>query len=329
MVGVSTRAGGDETSLTESRKTSYGVKTVVLIINYNRPGDTVKCVKSLLEPGVDNACVVVMDNGSASDNVGPIVQALGERISILSSTHNIGVAAGWNESITRVRSRFDPEYILLLNNDTEIDSGVLRDLVQFLDAHQNVGAAGPSIVNPDNPSELQYERHRLQTSPVIDYELCGCALIVRTTVFDEIGMFDEDFFIYAEETDLLHRMRRSHYSAYYVPTSGRVRHRVSSTSSMTSGFEAYHRARNLLLFGGKNLQGMELERFLLSYFFKWIPRNLLEDVVRPRCRLFVKGRIAGAVDGIRLLRKSRIQRRLTNSPASKSRPVGFEMRWLN
>jgi len=135
-------------------------------------------------------------------------------------------------------------------------------------------------------------------SPMVNYEISGAAILIRKKAFEIVGIFDEDFFAYGEESDFLHRMKKFDIYPFYFPTSGKVHHKGSATSSMISGFEAYHRSRNSLVFIAKNLAGKELLLSLARYFLIQMPIGLLSDMRSRDRRNRIRGRIRGIVAGI-------------------------------
>lgn len=275
---------------------------VVVVLNLNRPRDTIECVESVLKSEYDNLEVTVFDNGSIGDDVFQLRSRFGDSIRIMESTGNVGVAAAWNSVVKTVCLASNPEFFFFLNNDATIDSSTLYEILLFSETESAIGAVGPTILAYDPPHDFQYVRHEKIIHPVVDYNLSGCALLVRTDVFRAVGLFDEDYFVYAEEKDFLRRMKDSEWLAYYLPTRGKVYHRGAMTSSMLSGFEAFHRSKSELTFAAKNLDGFELAAFICRYFLKWLPRSILNGLDLPKegerksSLCYALGAVAGMTD---------------------------------
>lgn len=272
--------------------------TLTIVINHNRCEDTVACVKSVIESQPPNNRIAVIDNGSATDDFATIEKELGQITHVLRSESNLGVAAAWNKAIKDISVIHEPKYILLLNNDTIVDGDVISELVEFMERTACAGASSPTIVTFDSPHVLQYTHHKGITEPTVDFHLSGCALMVRRKTIEDVGTFDEDYFMYTEETDFLYRMKRTSWKPYYVPTMGKVYHKGAATSSMISGFEAFHRTRNELVFAAKNLSGKELLFFLERFFLRWLPKSIIDDLSRPSGGNSMVRRVLGAVSGI-------------------------------
>jgi GT2 family glycosyltransferase len=283
-------------------------RVATVILSLNGADDTIPCVESVIISGTGNRTIVV-DNGSRREDKARLEAALGGLVHLISLPDNVGVAAGWNIAIRSAFERYDPDFVFLLNNDTVLDKGVVRELVLFMDESPRTGAAGPSIMTYDDWSLHQYPRYRGVNQPIRDRKLSGCALLVRREVFDEIGMFDEEYFAYAEESDFLERMNQRGWSSYYIPTTARVYHKGAHTSSSISGFEAFHRTRNRLLFAGKNLSGVGQMVSVFSFFFKTLPLDLYHDLISSDKAARLGSRARGLIDGLRLFMMWRLRGR--------------------
>ena len=152
-----------------------------------------------------------------------------------------------------------PDYVYVLNPDTEVRPGAIGSLVRFLEASPQVGIAGGNFEHLDGriwpiafrfPTIFSELSHGLQIGIVsrllrrwtvawpmiqltqpIDW-ICGAAMMIRPAVFDRIGGFDENYFLYFEETDFCNRARRAGYATWYVPES-RVMHIMGQSTKVT------------------------------------------------------------------------------------------------
>jgi len=292
---------------TESSQPSdkSGTGLVVVILNLNRPDDTIQCAQSVLQSGYPIGRIVVLDNGSSGDDVARISSVFGSSIDVLRSEKNLGVAAGWNRAIAYASDLYSPDLVFLLNNDAVVDASVVGELVDFIQNHDCAGIAGPPIVDFLPPHQHQRKMLKDLSEPTIDYFLFGCALLIRWEVFESIGLFDEDFFVYGEETDLLERMKSSRWLPYYVPTRGKVYHKWAETASMMSGFEAFQRARSGLILRAKHHRGMRGLASIASYFLHWELAGYLSDLRSKDKQSRVLSRTRGIIAGLRMFRKVR------------------------
>jgi len=274
---------------------------VVIILNFNGVEDTIQCVESLSLLDERGVRIVVLDNGSSNDVWSRIQTSLEEDVRLLRLEKNVGVAAGWNVALGFALREYEPEFVFLLNNDAIVERGVIDELVRFMSTSEYIGAAGPSIMKFERRSENQDARYRGIRKPFRERRLSGCALLIKKDVFDDVGFFDEQYFAYAEEADFLERMNQHGWRSFYVPTTAKVFHKRAHTSSCISGFEAFHRTRNRLLFAGKNLTGMKFLASIASFFFKTLPLDLMRDLSSSDRTLRIKSRARGFVEGTRLL----------------------------
>lgn len=251
------------------------MKLLIVIVNYRSADLTIDCLRSLEQEltALPDARVIVTDNQSPDDSVATLKAAVTKNhwdawATIQPLPRNGGFAYGNNAAIgPALQSPNPPDYVLLLNPDTIIRLGAIRALVDFMDAHPNVGIAGSRLEDPDGTPQRsafrfpsvasEFERgiriglvtkilsHRVVAPPVpggpgpSDW-VAGASMIVRREVFDRIGLMDEKYFMYFEEVDFCLQARRAGWPCWYVPAS-RVVHLVGSISQLSD--HRKHRAR--------------------------------------------------------------------------------------
>jgi N-acetylglucosaminyl-diphospho-decaprenol L-rhamnosyltransferase len=237
----------------------------VVIVTYKSAELTVACLRSIESDRKTSGLgvrVVVVDN--ASGDV-PIIEAAIKRqgweswVTLLGAPKNGGFAYGNNLGIQRAYASSRPRYVYLLNPDTEIRPGAMNSLVNFLEAHPSVGIAGSSFEYVDGrdwpiafrfPTLISEMSHGLQVGLIsrllhrwtvavpmtkvaqpTDW-ICGASMMIRPAVIDVIGGFDENYFLYYEETDFCYRALRAGYPTWYVPES-RVMHIMGQSTKVT------------------------------------------------------------------------------------------------
>lgn len=199
--------------------------------------------------------VLVVDNAS-TDGSAAMIRARFPWVRLVENRENVGFARANNQAIRESEGH----YVLLLNPDTEVKSGALETLVRFADAHPQVGAVGPRLVNPDGT--LQSSCHPTPTLagevwrlfhldvlwPYARYQMSawdldnprrvdviqGACLLLRRAALDQIGFLDEDYFMYSEEVDLCHRLKRAGWSLYWVPEAQVVHYGGRSTQQVAA-----------------------------------------------------------------------------------------------
>lgn len=223
-----------------------GERTSAVIVHYRTAAETLRAARSLAATA-PAAEVVVVDNASG-DEIGGLLAAQVPSARLLAEDSNRGFGAGCNRG-ARETSR---PYLLFLNSDAAVKPGAVAALEAALDAHRSAAAVGPRLLNADG--SLQASVRRLPTPWRIFCEssglaflsggrapleghtatrqdhsrgreveaLMGAALLVRREAFEDAGGFDEAFFLYAEETDLMARWGGRRWKLLYEPSAAVV-----------------------------------------------------------------------------------------------------------
>ncbi len=240
-------------------------RLLIVIVNYKTAELTRNCLGSL-EPelaGIAGAGVTVVENASGdADALASTILENGWQgwVRLDVSEVNGGFAYGNNRAIRHaLLSENPPEYVMLLNSDTEVRPGAMRALLDFMDRRPDVGIAGSSFENADGTdwpiafrfpsvaSELEsglrlglvskllkdrvVPRVMEKTESPVDW-VAGACMICRRQVFDDIGLMDEEYFLYCEETDFCLRASRAGWPCWYVP-QGRVMHIAGQSTGLT------------------------------------------------------------------------------------------------
>ena len=223
----------------------------IIIVNWNTRDLLAKCLASIFAyPPSSQFEVWVVDNAS-SDGSTNIVSQDFPQVRLIRNSSNLGFARANNQAIRQATGR----YVLLLNPDTKVMPGALPVLVAFMDESPTSGAAGPRLLSPDG--KLQISSHPSPTllrefwrlfhldnlRPYSVYAmhawdlvhprpvevLQGACLILRREALDQIGLLDEDYFIYSEEVDLCYRLKKAGWQTYWVPESEVIHFEGQST----------------------------------------------------------------------------------------------------
>jgi GT2 family glycosyltransferase len=238
----------------------------VIVVNWNGAEILETCLQSLKEQTYSNLEVIVVDNGSTDRSVALVENQFGDLVRLLRNPTNLGFAGGNNTGI-RVANG---DYIALLNNDAIANPHWVEELIKATEADPQIGMLASKIYSLEEPSVLDSAgglliypdglsrgRGRLEKD-VGQYDKLeevlipsGCACLYRKSMLDEIGLFDEDFFAYSDDTDLGLRGRIAGWKCLYVPTAV-VYHRYSSTTGRYSPLKAFLAERNRLWVATKN-----------------------------------------------------------------------------
>ncbi len=218
-------------------------KVDVIVVTYNAAGYIETCLKSVLTRNPRYPYTITVVDNASTDGTVDIVAAKFPVVNIRRNTHNLGFARANNAAVGEARG----DYVVFLNPDTDVKEGALDNLIDFLEAHPEAGAAGPKLLNSDGSLQLTgntfptlcnllfetlfldrlfprsrvFGAHKLswwnrQEAAPVDWVMGAC-LAVRREVGERLGWFDARFYMYFEETDLCRRIREAGYKVYYVP----------------------------------------------------------------------------------------------------------------
>ncbi|XRO76035.1 glycosyltransferase family 2 protein [Methanocaldococcus sp. 28A] len=221
------------------------------------------------------------------------------RMILIKNNDNYGYAGGNNVGIKFALSVLDPDYVLLLNNDTVVDSNFLTELVKVAESDKNIGIVGPKIYYYDYKGRsdvIQYcgvtfipkllhkkvvgykETHYNHIEPVLTDEVHGACMLIKKDIFWKVGFLDNNFFAYWEETDFCYKSRRMGYKLKVVPIA-EIWHKTGSNNpseKRISTFATYLFARNAIYFIRNNLNGFD--KFISLCFIFTINFAFLEAV---------------------------------------------------
>lgn len=235
----------------------------IVILNWNKPDDTTACLESLDKLSYPSYEVVVVDNGS-TDGSPALLRSRFPGLDLVENGANLGFAGGNNVGISHLLSR-DVRYVMLLNDDTVVHPGLLSTLVEVAEARSDVGVVGPKIYY-HQPGDVVWsaggaidkfgEPHHIGIDAVdaaeseapreVDY-VTGCAILVKREVIEKVGVLDERFFIYFEESEWCSRARRAGFRVVYVPRAI-MWHKIQANERHYSRRYLYLMARNRLLY---------------------------------------------------------------------------------
>jgi GT2 family glycosyltransferase len=201
----------------------------VVVLNWNGMTVLDRCLGSLEHQTYSSLEIIVVDNAS-TDGSAEWVRAKFPNVRLIVNERNLGFGGGNNIGIRAVSGR----YIMMLNNDTRLDSQCIEELKRTIEKDERYGACASKILLEYEedlidaagivvcPDGLSIGRGRLEKGDRYDEEVevffaSDCACLYRKEMLDDIGLYDEDFFAYAEDTDLGWRARLAGWKAYYVP----------------------------------------------------------------------------------------------------------------
>ncbi len=260
---------------------SDDVKLLTIIVNYRTPDLTRQAITAAVSAAshVHDSNIVVVDNDSQDGSLERLRRAvteegLADRVEVVPSEYNGGFGYGNNFAIRRALASGDrPEYVYLLNSDAFPSEHALAKLVEYMDANPEVGITGSFIHGLDGdahhtafrfPTVFSEFEDAMQlgvltkalaryvvplpvpeTTTEVDW-VAGASMMLRTTMLEEIGLFDETFFLYFEETDLCRRAKLAGWPVVYVRDS-----EVAHVGSASTGLQDLRRRKPAFWFDSR------------------------------------------------------------------------------
>jgi GT2 family glycosyltransferase len=238
----------------ESKKMNF-----VIVVNYNNKKDSINCLRTLNK--ISGIKIILVDNNS-SDNSTFEISKLFPMVVLIKNSKNYGFAKGNNIGIKYALKKH-AEKILLLNNDTVFSVGSIEKMFQ------SVGDIVGAVLEFERDGRVYYdlgghvnywlgrayhkevELKKFVKKKEVDY-VSGAAMLVQKKVFESIGLFDESYFLYYEDTDFCLRAARAGFKITLEPLVT-IKHRLGSTLGRKSKFTLYHNLRSNLIFIIKNI----------------------------------------------------------------------------
>jgi len=266
-------------------------KICIVLLNWNGAKDSIECIKSLKKISYTNLEILVIDNNSEKNDKIFLTEELKRyNISIIYNDSNVGFSEGNNIGINKAMKE-DFEFVLLLNNDTVVELDFLEPLLNIFSKYDDVGIAAPQINYYDDKNKIwskggnisrirgsgfaysdDIESDKKEDDKSVSF-VSGCCMLIKKDLFKKIGLFDEKFYLYVEDTDFCYRTIQAGYKIY-VSYDSKIYHKISgSTKVNLNQLPLYYVTRNRLYFAKKNLHYFyffTLLYLIISMLFKSI-----------------------------------------------------------
>jgi GT2 family glycosyltransferase len=284
------------------KKTSLPSISIV-ILNYNGRKFLEENLSSVFQSNYMNFEVVFVDNGSSDDSVRFVESYFGHHgnLKVITSSKNLGCSRGRNLGLVHTKG----DLIVFLDNDTKVDPEWLVELAKVCQKDPSVGVAQSKLLRADNPKKidstggfLDFFANPLQRGLMEDdigqYEhadeifYAGGAFMFRREVLDRIGLFDSDFFLWYEDTDLSWRSWLAGYRVIYVPKSVVLHHGSGTTFQFRSSESMQYWIANQIATQLKNYSFQNLVKFTFPYVTLRMIVNILSINRSQYSRLIVR-----------------------------------------
>jgi len=282
----------------------------IIVLNYNGYSDTIECIKSIRNIEGVIPQVVIVDNKSIDNSLKYLREECRD-CTIIENEDNLGFAGGNNVGIKYALEN-NADFILILNNDTIVDSKFLLELLIGME-EKEVGVTAPkvyfhgtNIINSFGATKGKLEGVKNFAENIADSEefnrdkyvthVMGCCMLVRSEVFRNVGLFDDEFFMYLEESDLCERVVK--YYKIKVLYKSKIWHKCgASTKKATikiNYFARYYTRRNFLLYLDKNttaskallIKGITLIKDI-AYCFKYLQDKKYRMVIKEAWKDYI------------------------------------------
>jgi len=226
----------------------------IIIPTWNNKEILGQCLQSLYDSKQNLSYqITVIDNGSG-DKTCEFLEEEYPQVLIIHNERNLGFSKGCNQGISQAESR----YFLILNNDTKVMNGALERLVQFMDDNPEAGLAAPKLLNPDGSTQMSvcmeytdlkyaffggfrliYPLNKLvkpMALPLEEYGrvrevawVTGTCMVVRKEILDDVGLLDENIFMYMDDMEWCYRIRKMGWKVFFVPDAIVIHHKHHSS----------------------------------------------------------------------------------------------------
>ncbi|PUV22966.1 glycosyltransferase family 2 protein [Sphingobacterium athyrii] len=258
----------------------------IIIVNYNTYTLTVNCIKSIYEKTVGLEFEIIVVDNCSPDRAIERLNIDFPKVKLILSQHNKGFGAGNNLGATIAKGK----YLLFLNSDTLLLNNAVKEFYKYMERNPRVGICGGNLYQVDLRPGVSFERRlpgilrdfdnllfmflsKLQFGKnlVFNFEdrslrlkgyVSGADLCIPKELFMKVGRFDEDFFMYYEETELTHRVFKAKKEVHVIPQSKIIHLEGGSQEELSDKKKVWMRDSKLLYFRKTNTFGFEISNIL-------------------------------------------------------------------
>lgn len=255
--------------------------TSIISVNYNQPQVTLEFLRSIKKHKANNNIeIILVDNGSIHDHEKEFMKEY-PALNYIKSEKNLGFAGGNNLGIQQAKG----DFLLFLNNDTEITENLIDTLIKEFNQNPNIGILSPLIIYHEDKEKIQYAGFSSmnyltgRNKGIGNYEtnidhykynshetgfIHGAAMMCRKKDILNIGLMEENYFLYYEELDWCEKFKKAGKKIWFTGKT-KVYHKESISVGKESGLKTYFMYRNRMLFIRKNTSF--LNTFIFSIYF--------------------------------------------------------------
>lgn len=281
----------------------------IVTLNWNGLDVTCEFLESMRHSTYKNYEIIVVDNGSEIDPTERIMAGGYANTRVVKSPVNLGSPGGNNLGMRHASPGYD--FIFQINNDAEITPDLIERCLEPFYEDPSIGVVCPKIRFYHNPTVIQYAGFNKmnmltgKTTAVGSLEedkgqhdvsgythsAHGCAMMVKKEVIENVGMMEEKFFVYYDESDWCARIARKGYRIYYQ-AKGLCYHKESMSMGKQSPLKVYFMTRSRVLYMRRNATIAQFAVFIIFFIFLTVPKNIFRFVRHKQwahLRAFING----------------------------------------
>jgi len=278
-------------------------KVSIIILNWDRLEDTIECLESLKKITYPNYEVIVVDNASKGNDADVLEEKYRGYIKLIRNRKNLGFAGGNNTGLRYSLNNLS-DYSLILNNDVIVKENFLSEIVEVAEQKSEAGLLGPKIYYYDKPNifystggiikrsflkgifvplrgNKQEDKGQYDSIEEVDW-IDGCCMLIKTKALEEVGLLNEEYFLYWDTVEMAMDLKKRGWKSYYVPRSV-IWHKVQRTVGRKKVGVYYYQVKDQLIFQSKHLGS----KFWLIYFpLKILKRTIYDFLISMRDKDF-------------------------------------------
>jgi GT2 family glycosyltransferase len=305
----------------------------IIFPNWNGKDDVLECLNSLrrLEYPKKKLEIVIIDNGSNDGSQKAIRQKFSEMnkkkwfsLKLIENKKNMGPTVARNQGIKSAYE--DHNYIWMMDNDIVVDKNALKEMLKVVEYDSNIGIVGSTNYYYDDPHKIcssggmiNWKKgitknvigKNLKGSNILKVEsVFGCSLLIKKELIQRLGLFDQDYFCYFNDTDLCVRAKKAGYEII-VATFSKVWHKISHSTINFSGFKKYFMTKSRIILIRKNANLLNFLYFFTYLFLLYLPWESIKTIFRKKISDLIY-MYRGVYDGF-FLKKSHFYKRLISN----------------
>lgn len=261
----------------------------VIVLNWNLPIDTNRCVRSIISSDYNNLKVVIVDNASLPELYNQL-EIKYENVYLISNNVNMGFAEGCNIGIKYAVMK-NADYILLVNNDTVIHNTMVSQMISVAKIDNTIGIVGPLIFYTNPPHKIWFSGNHFlgklyivrlgqqlynirNVTEDVDF-ISGCGMLISRTVIEKVGHLASGYFMYYEDLDYCLRVKKNNFRIICATRAYMWHHVSVSTGGPNSPKKQYYQIKSSLQFYKKNTQGVW---YLINVIFRIY--NVIKTIIK-------------------------------------------------